>query len=331
MDTTTHHGHYRHQGTIHQTQTTPQGSMDTMGTADTRHYRCYQAPRTPWALQTPGNSYITHYGHHQEPRTPWAHHTPGNNTPDTMETARHHGHCRHHGTIYQKLRKPQGSMDTMGTADKREPYTRHYGHQLVRWTPWALQTTGKYTPYTKDTTRYGGNHGHSRYQGTKHTTLWTPPGTMGTAPSALKTPDTIDATKDDGHHGHYRHLEIIHHTLWTPPGTMDTMGFAYTMEPYTRHYGPHNASWTPWALKTPRNDTKDTMVTTRHHGHCRHLGTIQQTQTTRQATPWTPWAMQTLGNHRLDTMDTTRNHGHQGIIHLSLWTLPGTNGHCRHL
>ena len=134
------------------------------------------------------------------------------------------------GTIHQTLWTPPG---TMGTADTGKPYTRHYGHQKVPWTPWVLQTTGKQTPYTKDTTRYRGNHGHSRHQGTIQNTLWSPLGTMGTADT--REPYTR-------HYGHHQapwalHMpgETMHHTLWTPPSTTDTMGNAYTREEYTRH------------------------------------------------------------------------------------------------
>ena len=148
--------HCRHHGTIHQTQTTTQGTMDTMGTTDsmelfTRRYVCHQATWTPSALQTPAN-----------------------NAEYTMDTSRH---CIHQETIHWTLYTPQTNMDTMRTAETRQQYNRHNGHHKD---PWSMQTTGNLTTDKMHTTTHNGHHGQWIQDGTYQQTLCTPPGTVGT-------------------------------------------------------------------------------------------------------------------------------------------------------
>ena len=209
-----------------------------MGTADSRE------------------AYTRQDRHHKALWTPCALHTPWNHTPDTMDATRHcghHGHCRHQETIHHTLWAPQGTMDTMGTADTRESYTRHYVHCKTMDTAytmelytrhyqvtWALQTSGYHTP---DKT--------------------TPQGTMDT----MGTADTR----------HYRcnqtqwELQTAgNHTLDTKD--TNTMGTVDSREQYTRHYGHNEAPWTLLVLETPGNHSPY-MDTTRHHGdheQCRH-------------------------------------------------------------
>ena len=242
-----------------------------MGTADTREL------------------YTRHYIHHEASLITWV-----LQTPDTIDTSRHHGHCRLQGTIYETRSTPQGTMDTMCAADTMQPYTRHYGCHQALWTPWALQTPGNHTPHTMGATRHHGYHGHCRHQGIIHQTLCTLQGTMDTMDTAY----TMEL--------YTRHYQVTwalqtpgYHTpdKTTTQGTMDTMGTADT-----RHYGCHQ---TQWALQTAGNHTLDTKDTntmgtvdsreqyTRHYGH--------------NEAPWTLLVLQTPGNHS-PYMDTTRHH-----------------------
>ena len=195
---TRHHGHQKALWTPWELQKTGNHKTDTMdttrhhGTAKTREpytkrRRLHKAPWTPWALQTLGTIDATkqheQHGHYRHPGT--IHHTlwttPGNHSPHSIGTTRnhgHHGHCLNHGNIHQTLWTPPGTMDTMGTADTKEPYNRHYGYHQE---PWALPTQGNHTPDTNDTTSHPmDNMGtadtrepYTRHYG-HHQASWTP-------------------------------------------------------------------------------------------------------------------------------------------------------------
>ena len=143
--------------------------------------------------------------------------TPWNHTPDTMDTTKRYGYCRHHEIIHQTLCMLPGT-----------------------WTSSALQTPGNHTEFTMDTSR------HSIHQEAIHKNLYTPQATMDSLHSAVSrqlyngynefhkypwtmqtpenhTTDNMHNTRHNGHHGQWIKEGTLQQTLWTPPCTVDTM------------------------------------------------------------------------------------------------------------
>ena len=132
--------------------------------------------------------------------------TPLNHTPDTMDTNKRYGYCRHHEIIHQTLgtadtRKPyrihvdtsrhsihqeaihktlytpQATMDTLHSAESRQLYNRYNGYHKY---PWTMQTPWNHTTDNMHNTRHNGHHGQWIKEGTIQQTLWTPPCTVDT-------------------------------------------------------------------------------------------------------------------------------------------------------
>ena len=89
-------GHCIHQENIHRTLCTPQTTMDTIRSEETRQL------------------YNRQIGYHKDP---WTIQTPGNHTTDNMHYTRHNGHHGQwiEGTIQETLWTPPGIVDTMAS------------------------------------------------------------------------------------------------------------------------------------------------------------------------------------------------------------------------
>ena len=144
--------------------------------------------------------------------------TPWNHKPDTMESTRQYGHCRHHGIIHQTLCMPPGNMDIIGTADTRKPYRIQDGH---------LQTQHTTGSHTQDAIYTSSNHGHHalcRNLATIQQIQWIPQVSIDNVDNREPynrqypqfpaqwttwemdtrrhhTADTLDTTMHRGHHG----------------------------------------------------------------------------------------------------------------------------------
>ena len=149
MDTTRSYVHCRHHRTIHQTQTTTQGMMDTIALQtpwnyspdamhSTRqhghHLHCRHQHTIQNTLWTPPDTactrkpYTGRYIHHKQTWTPCALQRLGNYRTNTMDTTRIHGQCRQQGTLQQTICTSPGIMDTMGNGYRMASISRHFAN-----------------------------------------------------------------------------------------------------------------------------------------------------------------------------------------------------------